>query len=165
MIKPISLSGSTKGGIWTDSRHWHTPNQWAWSHANRRRIGRGHPSLRLADVVSGISPSRRTPSRQGRGQASGSVGEDLHTTWGWKRVVPTQPLRNSPVVHPHQPGIRINRRHPFGGLRTPRGTSDPVTPGFKEQSRVHLIHAPKKTTYIITECIEINVTIIRVLIT
>jgi hypothetical protein len=33
-----------------------------------------------------------------------------------------------------------------------------VTPGFKEQSRVHLIHAPKKTTYIITECIEINVT-------
>jgi hypothetical protein len=40
-----------------------------------------------------------------------------------------------------------------------------VTPGFKGQSRVHLIHAPKKTTYIITECIEINVTIIRVLIT
>jgi hypothetical protein len=25
-----------------------------------------------------------------------------------------------------------------------------VTPGFKGQSRVHLIHAPKKTTYIIT---------------
>jgi hypothetical protein len=24
---------------------------------------------------------------------------------------------------------------------------------------VHLIHVPKKTTYIITECIEINVTI------
>ena len=40
-----------------------------------------------------------------------------------------------------------------------------VTPGFKEQTRVHLIHAPKKTTYIITECIEINVTIIRVFIT
>jgi hypothetical protein len=37
-------------------------------------------------------------------------------------------------------------------------------PGFKEQSRVHLIHAPKKTTHIITECIEINVIIIRVLI-
>jgi hypothetical protein len=34
-----------------------------------------------------------------------------------------------------------------------------VTPGFKEQSRVHLIHASKKTTYIITECIKINVTI------
>jgi hypothetical protein len=33
-----------------------------------------------------------------------------------------------------------------------------VTPDFKGQSRVHLIHAPKKTTYIITECIEINVT-------
>jgi hypothetical protein len=32
-------------------------------------------------------------------------------------------------------------------------------PGFKEQSPVHLIHALKKTTYIITECIEINVTI------
>jgi hypothetical protein len=43
--------------------------------------------------------------------------------------------------------------------------SDCVTPGFKEQSQVHLIHAPKKTTYIITECIEINVTIIKVLIT
>jgi hypothetical protein len=40
-----------------------------------------------------------------------------------------------------------------------------VTPGFKGQSRVRLIHAPKKTTYITTECIEINVTIIRVLIT
>jgi hypothetical protein len=39
------------------------------------------------------------------------------------------------------------------------------TPGFKEQSRVHLIHAPKKTTYIIMECIEINVTIIIVFIT
>jgi hypothetical protein len=34
-----------------------------------------------------------------------------------------------------------------------------VTPGFKEQSQVHLIHAPKETTYIITECIEINITI------
>jgi hypothetical protein len=34
-----------------------------------------------------------------------------------------------------------------------------VTPGFKGQSRVHLIHAPKKITYIIIECIEINVTI------
>jgi hypothetical protein len=30
---------------------------------------------------------------------------------------------------------------------------------------MHLIHAPKKTTYIIIESIEINVTIIRVLIT
>jgi hypothetical protein len=34
-----------------------------------------------------------------------------------------------------------------------------VTPGFKGQSRVHLIYAPKKTTHIITECIEMNVTI------
>jgi hypothetical protein len=34
-----------------------------------------------------------------------------------------------------------------------------VTPGFKGQSRVHLIYAPKKTTHIITERIEINVTI------
>jgi hypothetical protein len=34
-----------------------------------------------------------------------------------------------------------------------------VTPGFKGQNRVHLIHAPKKTTHTITECIEINVTI------
>jgi hypothetical protein len=34
-----------------------------------------------------------------------------------------------------------------------------VTPGFKKQSRVHLIHASKKTIYIITECIEINFTI------
>jgi hypothetical protein len=30
---------------------------------------------------------------------------------------------------------------------------------------VHLIHASKKTTYIIIECIERNVTIIRVFIT
>jgi hypothetical protein len=44
--------------------------------------------------------------------------------------------------------------------KTPMGTDGHVaTPDFKEQSRVHLIHAPKKTTYIITECIEINVTI------
>jgi hypothetical protein len=43
--------------------------------------------------------------------------------------------------------------------------SSRVTPEFKGQSRVHLIHAPKKITYIIIECIEINVTIIRVLIT
>jgi hypothetical protein len=34
-----------------------------------------------------------------------------------------------------------------------------VTPGFKGQSQVHLIYASKKTTHIITECIEINVTI------
>jgi hypothetical protein len=34
-----------------------------------------------------------------------------------------------------------------------------VTPGFKGQSRVHLIYAPKKTTHIIIECIEIYVTI------
>jgi hypothetical protein len=33
------------------------------------------------------------------------------------------------------------------------------TPGFKGQRWVHLIHAPKKTTYIIIECIEINVII------
>jgi hypothetical protein len=41
----------------------------------------------------------------------------------------------------------------------PLGHHNVVTPRFKGQSRVHLIHAPKKTTYIITECIEINVTI------
>jgi hypothetical protein len=34
-----------------------------------------------------------------------------------------------------------------------------VIPGFKGQSQVHLIHASKKTTYIITEYIENNVTI------
>lgn len=33
------------------------------------------------------------------------------------------------------------------------------TPNFKGQSRVHLIHAPNKTTYIIIEYIEINVTV------
>jgi hypothetical protein len=32
-------------------------------------------------------------------------------------------------------------------------------PEFKGQSRVHLIHALKRTTYMITEFIEINVTI------
>jgi hypothetical protein len=40
-----------------------------------------------------------------------------------------------------------------------RGILDIVTPGFKGQSRVHLIHVPRKTTYIIKECIEINVII------
>ena len=40
-----------------------------------------------------------------------------------------------------------------------RGARVFVTPGFKGQCRVHLIHAPKNTTYIIIECIEINVTI------
>jgi hypothetical protein len=41
-----------------------------------------------------------------------------------------------------------------------------VTPGFKEQSRVHLIYAPEKTTHIITECIDINViNIINIIIT
>jgi hypothetical protein len=41
-----------------------------------------------------------------------------------------------------------------------------VTLGFKEQSQVHLIYAPEKTTHIIIECIEINVIdIINVLIT
>jgi hypothetical protein len=61
----------------------------------------------------------------------------------------------------------------IGGARKGRGTSawGPwvsgvlrargalVTPGFKEQSQVHLIYAPKKTTHIVTECIEINVII------
>jgi hypothetical protein len=38
--------------------------------------------------------------------------------------------------------------------------------GFKEQTRVHLIYAPEKTTHIITECIEINIiNIINLLIT
>jgi hypothetical protein len=47
-----------------------------------------------------------------------------------------------------------------GGVRRegPRDL-DLSHPGFKGQSRVHLIHAPKNTTYIITECIEINVII------
>jgi hypothetical protein len=45
------------------------------------------------------------------------------------------------------------------GTKARTHVSQCVTPGFKGQSRVHLIHAPKKTTYIITECIEINVTI------
>jgi hypothetical protein len=45
-------------------------------------------------------------------------------------------------------------------------SSSTVTPGFKEQSRVHLIYVPEKTTHIITKCIEINViNIINVLIT
>jgi hypothetical protein len=29
-----------------------------------------------------------------------------------------------------------------------------VTPGFKEQNWAHLIHAQKKTPYIITECVQ-----------
>jgi hypothetical protein len=57
--------------------------------------------------------------------------------------------------------------HPFPcGLRAGSSLYPVVTPGFKEQSRVHLIYVPEKTTHIITECIEINViNIINVLIT
>jgi hypothetical protein len=39
------------------------------------------------------------------------------------------------------------------------GHGQTVIPSFKEQSQVHLIHASNKTAYIITEYIEINVTI------
>jgi hypothetical protein len=60
------------------------------------------------------------------------------------------PKRQSPhaVDCPHTLGRRENSMKQYV-----------VTPGFKEQSRVHFIHAPKKTTYIITKCIEINVII------
>jgi hypothetical protein len=60
-----------------------------------------------------------------------------------------------------QPDAPSRQHPPSAALGTPPalGARPCVTPGFKEQSRVHLIHAPKKTTYIITECIEINVTI------
>jgi hypothetical protein len=43
--------------------------------------------------------------------------------------------------------------------RSPAPAYPVVTLGFKGQSRVHLIYAPKKTTHIIIKCIEINVTI------
>jgi hypothetical protein len=56
-------------------------------------------------------------------------------------------------IYSHQPNC--SRWRSLLAMGTP--DSPVVTPGFKEQSRVHLIHAPKKTTYIITECIEINV--------
>jgi hypothetical protein len=59
----------------------------------------------------------------------------------------------------------LQRLHTLPMSRDPFPAWVVVTPGFKEQSRVHLIHTPKKTTYIITECIEINVIIIRVFIT
>jgi hypothetical protein len=50
----------------------------------------------------------------------------------------------------------LSRFHPAVNISS---DTTSVTPGFKGQSRVHLIYAPKKTTHIITECIEINVTI------
>jgi hypothetical protein len=57
----------------------------------------------------------------------------------------------------------LSRFHPTVNISS---DTTSVTPGFKEQSRVHLIYAPEKTTHIITECIEINViNIINVLIT
>jgi hypothetical protein len=46
---------------------------------------------------------------------------------------------------------------------TSSGLAHCHTRALMEQSRVHLIYAPEKTTHIITECIEINV--INVLIT
>jgi hypothetical protein len=58
-----------------------------------------------------------------------------------------------------QSGGRAGMGNTCGRQEGPKGRGASVTPGFKGQSRVHLIHAPKKTTYIITECIEINVTI------
>ena len=68
------------------------------------------------------------------------------------------------VSHPPQVKNRYHRMRRMKDakpIKTPMGTNGhlDVTPGFKEQSRVHLIHAPKKTTYIIIECIEINVTV------
>jgi hypothetical protein len=60
----------------------------------------------------------------------------------------------------HKPGPSIaDGPTPTRGRSGAQTNGPTVTPGFKEQSRVHLIHAPKKTTYIITGCIEINVTI------
>jgi hypothetical protein len=53
--------------------------------------------------------------------------------------------------------LKIKEKHSTGlSDRLREGMSHP---GFKGQSRVHLIHAANKTTYVITECIEINVTI------
>jgi hypothetical protein len=67
------------------------------------------------------------------------------------------------VVHyPSCPMENIERKNKLGCYRTqttPPEFQSFVIPGFKGQSPVHLIHAPKKTTHIITECIEINVTI------
>jgi hypothetical protein len=73
------------------------------------------------------------------------------------------PGRASPEPRDHPRRTSVARRRawtelsgkPFSNSLHPRLPY--VTPGFKDQSRVHLIHAPKKTTYIITECIEMNV--------
>jgi hypothetical protein len=55
--------------------------------------------------------------------------------------------------------VQTGQSDTYEGCRAITIFAHPVTPGFKGQSRVHLIYAPKKTTHIITECIEINVTI------
>jgi hypothetical protein len=85
-----------------------------------------------------------------------------------KAASQTPPLTEARRKSPAAPGPAPT---PGIGAPTPRAGDNAVSsgdlshPGFKEQSRVHLIHVPKKTTYIITECIEINVTIIKVFIT
>jgi hypothetical protein len=85
---------------------------------------------------------------------------------------PEAPSEDLDYIIRHASGKRLSEegffeaKHYARELKYPKGalvfngTDEDVShPGFKEQSRVHLIHAPKKTTYIITECIEINVTI------
>jgi hypothetical protein len=72
-------------------------------------------------------------------------------TLGWEDEETTTPVIYTPIAKSEQ-----GKRE----ARSPGGVVGILShSGFKEQSRVHLIHAPKKTTYIITECIEINVTI------
>jgi hypothetical protein len=99
------------------------------------------------------------------------IGADFQTKKGLRQGDPLSPILFNIVVDMLSILIkRAKEEDQVAGL-VPYLVEDDlsilqyVTLGFKGQSRVHLIHAPKKTTYIITECIEINVTIIRVFIT
>jgi hypothetical protein len=114
--------------------------------ASRRAIAPRTPFFSLCAV--GL-PCQFRPLhvRCGPARAHSRTSQDFSATT--PAHTPSSLLRAPPVPHAHP------SPH-FAQLR-PLSRSAHVTPGFKEQSQVHLIHAPKKTTYIITECIEINV--------
>jgi hypothetical protein len=136
-----------------------------------RALVRASPSVVLARAYKAFlgaphltpcspSPARRPPLSSGELFPSAIATRASPTVASPLRSLPAAPAARlaSPIACEASEALGPGRTSPENQDR-PRRTSIAVTPGFKEQSRVHLIHAPKKTTYIIIECIEINVTI------
>jgi hypothetical protein len=124
----------------------------------RRLIGRSRASrpcrspLSTCSWVAGVNPVRYIAGVFDR-LLEASLGDHLdhlHNKGCMETPLERRPGSTKDIFPDHV-------KHIYAG-KTVR-SKDIVTPGFKEQSQVHLIHAPKETTYIITECIEINVTI------